>query len=596
MTLTIPPTTRAILERIEADQQPTVEYEIAHQLAGLHRADGLADAERKGAWAEAAAFNFTPVDESPWGTYYGPTMTAQKPDGTPLYMPDIAEIDRAIIDHWETRATEALHPILRARYADMVWDFKKRVTGTAPNVTFAQRAIDAYHEAVTTTRYKEPLIHAALAIRRALHLAVMINDAQRIQASKDAIIALFDAAPPGHHGVWTTLFDTLMESRRLVLTATEHEHLLQSLERRLTACATMGTDQFDPWGAEAAARRLASQYERDGKKDEAQRVIRTYGAAFEQLAAHAGPMMAMGWLQPVYDEYRNRGMHEDASRVQHASAEKGKNVSADLKQVTTKIEFTEEQLQQFINAIAEGSPHDALLRIAARFIPNTERVKAFLQELLTTAPLMARIGVTRIVSDHFAAQAGSIEEDPEGRLIMQLAQNIEIENLLLHQTLDHLRTTNQVTTDTILGVLDESPVFTTERRPLLAAGIQAYLDGDATKAIHVIIPQIEQALRQLLILMDVPILKAGRNGTMQYKNLNDILREPAIKTALGEDLRLYLLTFLADERGQNIRNNMCHGLAPASQFNERLADQTLHALLAVALVRKKAPQPAGDGS
>jgi hypothetical protein len=93
--------------------------------------------------------------------------------------------------------------------------------------------------------------------------------------------------------------------------------------------------------------------------------------------------------------------------------------------------------------------------------------------------------------------------------------------------------------------------------------------------------------------MNVSILKTGRNGTMQYKNLNDILREPAIKDALGEDLRLYLLTFLADERGQNIRNNVCHGLAPASQFNERLADQTLHALLAVGLVRKKTPdQPA----
>src|SRR5262249_54041851 len=92
--------------------------------------------------------------------------------------------------------------------------------------------------------------------------------------------------------------------------------------------------------------------------------------------------------------------------------------------------------------------------------------------------------------------------------------------------------------------------------------------------------------RQLLAFLEVPILKAGRNGLMQIKNLNDILREQAIKAALGEDLRLYLQTFLADERGQNIRNNVCHGLTPAPQFNQRLADQTLHALLAVSLVRK----------
>ena len=128
-------------------------------------------------------------------------------------------------------------------------------------------------------------------------------------------------------------------------------------------------------------------------------------------------------------------------------------------------------------------------------------------------------------------------------------------------------------------------------RPLIEEGIAAYLAGDHAKAIHVILPQIEQALRELLSLMGVPTLKAGRNGTVQVKNLNDILREPAIKHALGDDVRLYLQTFLADERGQNIRNIVCHGLAAPALFNYRLADQALHALLTVSLVRAKPAEP-----
>ena len=207
---------------------------------------------------------------------------------------------------------------------------------------------------------------------------------------------------------------------------------------------------------------------------------------------------------------------------------------------------------------------------------------------------MARIGVTRIVGDHFAAQAGSIEEDPGGRLIMQLAQNIQIENGFLHEILAHLRTKTTLTADMILAVLDESPIFTPERRPLLREAIQAYLDGDHTKAIHVIIPQVEQALRQLLSLTGAATLRTGRNGMMQLKNLNDILREPTIKASLGEDLRLYLLTFLADERGQNVRNNISHGLVPPAQLNQGLSDRTLHALLAVSLVRQKSEQPCDD--
>jgi hypothetical protein len=592
MTLTVPATTSSVLDTIEAARQPTVDYEVAAKLSGLHHADGLTDPERKGAWAEASAFNFRPTEESPWGTHYGPVFIATKNDGTPYYAPDIAEIDEDIIEHWEQRSETAQHPVLRARYADVVWDLKKRAINKPADIQYAQRAIDAYLDGITTNLCQEPPIHAVEAGRRALELALSINDKERTQRSKQAMIALFDQGmQPGHTGVWAMIFDTLTENKKIGLTIEETDHLVQGLERMLSACATLHNKQLDPWGAEAAARRLASYYERQAKKEQAQRVIRSYGNAFEQLAAQASPMLAMAWLQPVHDEYKNRGMNDDAARVQAASAEKGKNVASDLKEVRTSIDITAEQVQEFVAQLAQGTPHDALLRIAAHFIPKTGPIKALLQELLTTAPLMASIGITRIVGDHFAAQAGSIKDDPEGRLIMQLAEHIEIQNFFLNRSIDHLRTTTQVTTDTIMAVLDESPVFTPERRPLLQEGIKAYLDGDHTKAIHVIVPQIEQALRQLLTLTGGSTLKPGRGGTMQLKNLNDILREPAIEQSLGEDLRLYLVTFLADQRGQNIRNTICHGLAAPAQFNQRLADQTLHALLAVSLIRQNTTPP-----
>jgi hypothetical protein len=38
----------------------------------------------------------------------------------------------------------------------------------------------------------------------------------------------------------------------------------------------------------------------------------------------------MAWLQPVFDDYRNRGMKANAERVQLASSEKGKNARSDL--------------------------------------------------------------------------------------------------------------------------------------------------------------------------------------------------------------------------------------------------------------------------
>jgi len=587
MAFTIPAATQAIVDEYEASNLPTVDYEIADRFGNVLRREDLSPDERKGAWAESTPFQLTQAPDSPWGTYYGPIAVLTNPDGTPSYVPDLGEVDNEIVEHWETRAQTLINPVLRARYADVVWDVKKKTTGKSPAITFAHCAIDAYLDGVAASGYKEPLTHSIQAGRRALELALSIGDAERTKRSREALLGLFDQSlKPLHIGAWAMAYDALVESKKTGLTKEETARLIAGLEQMLSECSKSG-EHFDPFGAEAAARRLASHYERKGKKEDAHRVIRTYGGAFEQISLEANSALAMGWLQPVHDEFKNRGMNEDAERVMTILAERGKTVASDLKQIRAPVELKEEEVRQLIDNLTQGSARDALLRIARELIPKTGKIKAMLQELLTRTPLMARIGITRIVDGRFAAQAGSIEDDPEGRLIMQLAQHIDFYNFFLSQTLEHLRKTADITTDVIVSVLYESPVFAPDRRPLLEEGVAAYLSGDHVKAIHVLLPQIEQALRELLSLMGVPTLKAGRNGTVQVKNLNDILREPAIKQALGDDVRLYLQTFLADERGQNIRNIVCHGLASPSLFNYRLADQTLHALLTVSLVRAK---------
>jgi hypothetical protein len=101
MALSIPATTQAVLDALETDRPPTVDYEVADKLSGLHRAEGLTDAERKGAWAEATPFHFMPAEESPWGTHYGPVASFTEADGSASHAPDLGQVDEEIIEHWE---------------------------------------------------------------------------------------------------------------------------------------------------------------------------------------------------------------------------------------------------------------------------------------------------------------------------------------------------------------------------------------------------------------------------------------------------------------------------------------------------------------
>jgi hypothetical protein len=259
MALTIPAATQAIIDEFEASKLPTVDYEIADRFGGVMRMDGLSPAERKGAWAESTPFHLRPSEDSPWGTYYAPIAVLSKPDGTPSYVPDIAEVDHEIFAHWETRAETAQNPVLRARYADAVWDLKKKTISTSPAIAFAHRAIDAYLDGIAAGSYKEPLAHAIQAGRRALELALSMGDVDRAKRSREALLDLFDQSmKPLHIGAWSMAYDALTESKKTGLTEEETAHLSAGLERMLSECCTAG-EPFDPFAAEAAARRLASQ-------------------------------------------------------------------------------------------------------------------------------------------------------------------------------------------------------------------------------------------------------------------------------------------------------------------------------------------------
>jgi hypothetical protein len=113
-----------------------------------------------------------------------------------------------------------------------------------------------------------------------------INDKNRTTQCKTVMLDLFLAnAQPGQIGVWATLYDALIDNKKVGLTPAEVDQLINGLQHILDTASGQGGAKLDPWSAEAAARRLAAHHERQGKKEDAQNAIRAYGTAFEQLAA-----------------------------------------------------------------------------------------------------------------------------------------------------------------------------------------------------------------------------------------------------------------------------------------------------------------------
>jgi lysyl-tRNA synthetase class 1 len=111
-------------------------------------------------------------------------------DGTALFLP---EVDKATLDavaHWSERARNLKHPVLRARYADVVWELGRFITKSPTrDVAMARIAINAYIEAVT--HRLDGNTHAVFtSAQRAIDLAAQINDPAGIDRARKVLLSL----------------------------------------------------------------------------------------------------------------------------------------------------------------------------------------------------------------------------------------------------------------------------------------------------------------------------------------------------------------------------------------------------------------------
>ena len=204
-------------------------------------------------------------------------------------------------------------------------------------------------------------------------------------------------------------------------------------------------------------------------------------------------------------------------------------------------------------------------------------------------PLMSMIQVT-IADEHTRARVGGIQDDEPGRLVMHMHQHMAFEALFLRQALNRLVTRYDLSAEQLVDLLYRSQLFETERKPLLIAGVKYFMAGEHASGTHVLIPQIEHLLRRLLGgLGGITVSFDSQTKTYREKDLGSVLRDPLMelfwKQAIGRDIALYLRVVLTDQRGLNVRNQVCHGLCKPDWFGPHISDRLMHILMLLSPLR-----------
>jgi len=581
---------KEVLGKFDQEIMPTSEYDISKAIYSVRDPNDVTEPPMQ--WvAEAIAFDFCEgyQDQTKDGTYFEPMFVSNNRDGTVTEWPNVKEVTEPIIKYWTDRAKTTKHPVLRARYANLVWDFSKVVTNASPHHSIAQLVIDSIIEIAQKGchRYKTSVIKK---LERALCLAVMLNDSSRIDKVRDAIINYEDSvAQDSKLGLWGFAYDLLFENDKVKLTADQNQKIIDDLEGHLLrASEPTNKEEIDPWAVEAAALRLAKYYRKVGREEDTKRVILAIGNAFIKASSKASALQASAWLQRVYATFKEFGLSDEAEKISIQLREVGKKTKSELKSFSHTMEVPKEMMEKYIAALTEGELDDVLMRITAYYIPKKSEAEKQLKDLASKAPVAFLIPME--LQDNRGrplAKVGSLEEDLEGHTVKQMSRNMTIESVFLRQVLESLVKKYLTFENLYVDYLFRSPVFEEDRKAIIRCGVKEYLNGNHITAVHLLIPQIENALRVLLEIAGGSVLKPARGGGFNLKVLEDLLHDPLLVQVFGEDMVFYFRALLVDPRGWNLRNCVCHGLRDASEFGSSMSDRIIHVLLCLALVRKK---------
>lgn len=130
--LLAPRTVDEALKSFEARSEPFEGHEVADAMRTLARgAKARGEEVTLEMRAELLGFelaeDYVHDEGFTWGTYYGPLGVAIDASGMRIESPSLEEITPDVIAYWEERARTSPHAILRMRYADLVWEFRRRV-------------------------------------------------------------------------------------------------------------------------------------------------------------------------------------------------------------------------------------------------------------------------------------------------------------------------------------------------------------------------------------------------------------------------------------------------------------------------------------
>lgn len=538
---------------------------------------------------EYLAFSLAPSSNNNWGTYYGPRMTFKDANDNIIEEPALKDITIDAVLYWEQRYKITKNPLLTMTYAGLVWDFKSTIFHQKYDSDLYRIYVDCMLKVCNEDYTSHPVI--------AINFLERLFDITKRQEEDLALVKAayidFEEKNAVDNSVryWSSRFNLMLKNKKF-FTQDEIDTIVQEHEKRLARMCNPIDGQVNPWNVESQAILLADYYKSLQQQIEVKRVLKCVEQAFLSEADSMNNLQLMGNLENLYAKYRHYSLNEEAKQLAIQIQNIGIKAKAEMQSHEMKLNIPLEIHQHAEEMFGTGVEDDKtrFCNFAVCFIPNKSSEQVSLKEQIKKFPLTFMLPSKLMDSKGRPMSIiGPYEQDPEGNLIRHITQGMQINAYFLDLAIQKMRGCGGLTIDKIMNeLIEDSPIFERERDAVIRKALTLYFSGDYMLFCHLIIPQIENAICNLVSLSGSSVLRPQRNGTgFQLKTLDELLRDESVIYALKEDGAYYLRLVLTDQRALNIRNSLCHGILPPESFDVNAANRLLHVLMLLGLIRSK---------
>lgn len=506
-------------------------------------------------------------------------------DGQPSIIP--RDFTEAHMDFFAQIIDDIDHPLLKGRLADLLW-----MHPNTRHSKFALTAIDCYRSIPLNS---DTWASGALeCLQRAVTLALSVRSAAsgRLDQIRDSLSDAIDASTADDGFFPLKLADVLdtweLSEEQCASVATKLGSLALALEGQgdvykerqyRQAAATwfikagdhsksvaMTVAQAETWVKEAEARIRSDEQEFLVAMDCYEMAIKVYQTIPRAERAPYQIDQRIAELQRHHTECRENSQGQFKTFV---------SSSMDLADIAAEAR----------NAVANKGLEDAMRAFAGLHTIPAERLRSLAVESLASSPIRAFMATNfldsdnRVIGRHSGISGATPTEADETVVSAEMAVHYSwmigaaVYGCIL-PALEVLNAEHIVGKSDFVQLARQSPIVPPGREILFGKALFYGFDHEFDTALHLLVPQIENMVRFHLKLRGAKTTNVNPEGIETENALSTLMDLPEATDIFGKDVAYEIRTLFCDRFGQNLRNNIAHGLLDDAQ------SQSVHTIYA----------------